>query len=309
MGTNQKIACVVVTYNRKQLLKRCLDALSYQTLSPSVVYIVDNASTDGTQDSVKEWGYYECNRNGIAFKYILNPKNEGGAGGFYIGIKTAFESGADGIWVMDDDGQPEINCLEKLAGYLGTKDYIAPIVLSDDDHQSCSFAPNYEKKEEYVNLKGEHDGVIDNWASPFNGILYSRRLVEKIGYPKKEMFIWGDEQNYHLRAVGAGMEPVTVVAAIHYHPLDRQEKVNYNGYLLTIANSDWKQYCYLRNSWYNKIYVTGSPVRGIMANIHSLSIYYSYYRKEKKSGMLPLLLDAYFSALFGRFSGMKRYMK
>ena len=49
-----KIACVIVTYNRKQLLKRCLDAVVAQIFKPSVVYITDNASTDGTIDSVKE---------------------------------------------------------------------------------------------------------------------------------------------------------------------------------------------------------------------------------------------------------------
>ena len=309
MGTNQKIAGVVVTYNRKQLLKRCLGALSCQEQKPDVVYIIDNASTDGTRESVKEWGYYEQVVSGISFKYVLNSKNEGGAGGFYLGIKTAYESGADAIWVMDDDGQPNTNCLKGLSVYLEEYDYIAPIVLSDVDHQSCSFAPNFEKREKYIIVKGVKNGIIDNWASPFNGILYSRKLVEKIGYPKKEMFIWGDEQNYHLRAINAGMKPITVVDAIHYHPLDRQEKIEYKGYRLTIANSHWKQYCVLRNSWYNRIHLYKDHVKGCFASLNLLYLYYSYFKHVRKENILSLLIDAYISALFGCFDGLEKYMK
>ena len=309
MGIKQRIAGVVVTYNRKHLLKRCLEALSSQNFKPQVVFIVDNASTDGTMESVQEWGFYNCFNNGIEYRYIRNSHNEGGAGGFHIGIKTAYESDADGVWVMDDDGQPEKQCLAELVKHLGDNDYLAPIVLSDEDHKSCSFAPDFEEKETFIGKQEVHEGLIKDWASPFNGILYSHKLIEKIGFPKREMFIWGDEQNYHLRAVRAGMPPVTVVDAIHYHPLDRQEKIDYKGYKLTIANSDWKQYCYLRNSWYNRIHVTGRPITGLFANIHSLSIYHSYYCKEKKTRKFSLLMDAYVSAVFGRFSGLKKYMK
>ena len=49
-------------------------------------------------------------------------------------------------------------------------------------------------------LKREKEGIIEGFANPFNGILYSKTLMDTIGYPKKEMFIWGDEINYDLRA-------------------------------------------------------------------------------------------------------------
>lgn len=98
-----RVACVIVTYNRKVYLKRCLEAVERQIFQPQTVYIVDNASTDGTIDSVKEWGFYNCKRNGIVYKYVLNNKNEGGAGGFHLGMKTAFEFAyydGFGLWMM-----------------------------------------------------------------------------------------------------------------------------------------------------------------------------------------------------------------
>ena len=117
-----RIACIIVTFNRKVYLKRCLESVDRQIFQPKTVYIVDNASTDGTIDSVKEWGFYNCKRNGIVYKYILNKKNEGGAGGFHLGMKTAFEFAYyDGFWVMDDDGEPDKECLKELVKFCQTE--------------------------------------------------------------------------------------------------------------------------------------------------------------------------------------------
>ena len=50
MDTKYKICAVVVTFNRKELLINCLNAINEQTYKPHTVIIVDNASTDGTKD-------------------------------------------------------------------------------------------------------------------------------------------------------------------------------------------------------------------------------------------------------------------
>ena len=39
---------------------------------------------------------------------------------------------------------------------------------------------------------------------PFNGVLVTRELVERIGLPREEFFIWGDDHEYRLRAERAG---------------------------------------------------------------------------------------------------------
>lgn len=309
---NAKIACIIVTYNRKTLLKRCLEAVNAQTYKPTCVYITDNASTDGTIDSVQEWGFYNCCKNEIEYKYILNKKNEGGAGGFYLGMKTAFEENKfDALWVMDDDGQPDRNCLETLIPYLKTKDYIAPIVLSDEDHETCSFIPECTYAE--ICNKADHNGVIENWASPFNGILFSSHFIKQIGFPKKEMFIWGDERNYHLRSIAKGIIPVTIINAIHYHPIDRQSfaTVGKEGKVLRV-NNNWKLYCYLRNIVYNSFRHDNSIslFRHFLRETNTIFKYMYYYTcKEHKYKAPLIILDAYFSGMIGYFGGLNKYLK
>ena len=50
--SQEKIAAVVVTYNRKDLLGQCLDSLLRQSHPLDALYIIDNHSTDGTYESL-----------------------------------------------------------------------------------------------------------------------------------------------------------------------------------------------------------------------------------------------------------------
>lgn len=304
----KKIATVIVTYNRKDLLKRCLDAVSQQTFKPATVYITDNASTDGTLGSVKEWNYYECEKNGIQYKYIHNSKNEGGAGGFYLGMKTAFEDDSyDGVWVMDDDGVPDNNCLSVLVKYLDNRDYIAPCVLSIENPK-VGFGidhPNYEE------VKAQYpDGVIEGVSAPFNGILYSSTLIKTIGYPKREMFIWGDETNYHLRAIKANMPPITVLRAIHYHPFSKQVQFEYGKRKYVDIDTKWKLYCFLRNKWYNTLRLSNrNYVRSSISVILDALRYIIAYKIIKRRNIGYLVIDALVCSFEGNFDRLSKYMK
>lgn len=49
------IACIVVTYNRKELLKQNLDALLNQSYNKFDILIIDNNSNDGTFNYIKKY--------------------------------------------------------------------------------------------------------------------------------------------------------------------------------------------------------------------------------------------------------------
>lgn len=245
------VSVIIVTYNRKELLAVCLNAISHQSLKPVVAYVIDNASTDGTKDWIRANGY-ESIKSGIEFRYIRLAENIGGSGGFYTGLKMAYEAkdNFDAFWVMDDDGVPEKDQLQKLQAHLGGRDYLSPLVVAKEDTSKISFDGG-KSVAEYAK-RADENGLIDGVAFPFNGILYSRRLVEKVGYPIKEMFIWGDEMNYHQRCINSGFPPTVVVDAIHVHPADRQPlRSVYGNIKVTIPAEDWKLYCYVRNRMYN----------------------------------------------------------
>jgi rhamnopyranosyl-N-acetylglucosaminyl-diphospho-decaprenol beta-1,3/1,4-galactofuranosyltransferase len=119
----EKIAAVVVTYNRKDLLGQCLDSLLRQTCPFEALYIIDNHSTDGTGASLlaqeliapavwRDDVPVETTRQvpvpawsgrALEVRYVRMPDNTGGAGGFHEGMKRAVAGGFDWLWLMDDD--------------------------------------------------------------------------------------------------------------------------------------------------------------------------------------------------------------
>lgn len=98
-----KFSVVITTYNRLDLLKRAIASALNQTI-PCEVVVVDNASTDGTEDYARSLG------NQIV--YYRNPINANHAGGVNAGAKTA-----TGEWIkfVDDDDYIAANCLEVMA--------------------------------------------------------------------------------------------------------------------------------------------------------------------------------------------------
>ena len=59
--------------------------------------------------------------------------------------------------------------------------------------------------------------MIRDVVIPFNGVLVTRELVERIGLPREEFFIWGDDHEYRLRAEGPapGSPPSSARAVLH----------------------------------------------------------------------------------------------
>lgn len=302
-----KIACIIVTYNRKELLGECLEAILTQKFLPHTAYIIDNASTDGTMEFLMERGFYNTEHGGINFVYVNTQENTGGAGGFYIGMKTAFESQHcfDGFWLMDDDGIPDSDQLALLVARMGEYDYISPLVLAKENHNHMAFGK--------LDLDGirsiSTNGIAIGRANPFNGILYSRRLVAQVGYPEKDMFIWGDEWQYHLRAKKAGYDPITVIDAIHYHPRDKQPVVVTRGEkIIVFPPQEWKLYCYCRNKVYYH-YVNNKFIKVLkISNKIMMDYYYYLYKNGYKFRTYWIVFRAVMDGVFKNLKRLKRYM-
>lgn len=242
-----EVICIVVTFNRKKLLKRCIDSLLSQTKKIDKILIVDNASTDGTIEFINE--NYSSNRN---IEILQLVRNIGGAGGFYEGMKYALKFEYNWFWLMDDDGFPEESCLEKIYNfsYLNSLDAISPIQINIDDLEELAFPITYKNKKitgKYQNINSTK--YINNGANLFNGLLIKSVDVQKIGLPLPELFIRGDEVEYTKRMKKNNLKFGTLVNAKFFHPSDKSERITILCNLLTMrdAHSDFKNYYMFRN--------------------------------------------------------------
>lgn len=198
MSCANRVAAIVVTYNRKDLLKDCLEALLVQTHTVEHVFVVDNASTDGTQVFLEECGLLSNPK----IKYRRLDRNTGGAGGFFEGLKQAHHFAYDWYWVMDDDAAPTSNCLMTLleAAPKTSVGALCPQIVGSDGvpqayhHKMIDWLGN-ERIPDFV-IAGQA-GRLD--ANAFVGPLFSREAVDTFGYPDAGYFIWGDDTEYTWR--------------------------------------------------------------------------------------------------------------
>lgn len=190
-----RIAAVVVTYNRKELLKENIEALQKQTRKPDGIIIIDNHSTDGTEEWIRSSGYLSHSM----FHYLRLSENTGSSGGFHEGVKYAYENNFDWIWGMDDDALPAENALEELLRFASNS-------------SGCCFASNYDNDD-----KGFTNDLkkIDHWM--FVGFFIKREIVEKVGFPRKDLFIYNDDLDYARRIQKAGYSIFKVRTSIIHH--------------------------------------------------------------------------------------------
>lgn len=190
-----RIAAVIVTYNRKEMLKRCVDSLLMQT-APCDVLVVDNASSDGTGEYLRE---LNKKKN---IHVLKMPGNMGGAGGFNRGIRKAVESGYEYIWVMDDDTLPRPDALGKLLEadeYLeGNYGFLSSVVLWTDG-KGCRMNRQKVKKDFYEDAGLLTQGLIPVEQATFVSLFMKASVIKKAGLPVKEFFIWGDDLEYTRR--------------------------------------------------------------------------------------------------------------
>jgi len=257
------VSVVIVTYNRKQLLTRCIEAVLNQTVKIDKLFIVDNASTDGTAAFLEKNGFISNAADtsvkvadNTAIHYLRLKENTGGAGGFFTGMQRAHTEGTSFLWIMDDDGFPHQTCLEKQLKHANRYEYIMPISISIEDTHLLTWFIRAKKNRltrSYSELKEAFpDGIMPH-AVPFNGLLLHSSLIDRVGFPKKEMFIWGDDFEYQYRCMDKGVKPITILDAIFFHPEDKATYYRIFFGLIPVIYTDSKLHftCLIRNSTYN----------------------------------------------------------
>jgi rhamnopyranosyl-N-acetylglucosaminyl-diphospho-decaprenol beta-1,3/1,4-galactofuranosyltransferase len=302
-----RTVAVVVTWNRSGLVARILRAIDAQTVRPDAVVVVDNASTDDTP-AVLDRLSTELT---VPISVERLDHNTGGAGGFRAGLRRALDDDADLVWLMDDDGQPPPDCLASLLPHVATHDFLGPAVVAEGDPRRLCFPIRIPGTARVLHELAEleraaHDGLLDNVVIPFNGVLVTRELVERIGLVRADFFIWGDDVEYLWRARRAGARIATVVDSHFLHPVvgDLGTPMMFGRTTYNHSPSDLKHYCMVRNNTTNLREYVG--LLGVLAFLVKTAWFYTFTRRQR--GRLRLSAEAFVAAARGDFTGHERFL-
>jgi GT2 family glycosyltransferase len=230
------VAAVVVTFNRLEKLKTVIASIEAQTHPVERLLVIDNASTDGTADYLREL------QTSAPLEVVSMTENTGGAGGFAEGMLRGYASGADHVWIMDDDCYPQPAALENLVrGFdeavaeLGGDVPFACSVVEFTDGNICEMnnpVPTWDWARLLV--KGQKNVMVT--ACSFVSVLIPRWAIAKHGLPYRDYFIWFDDREYTLRLTRV-CPGVQVMDSVVVHDMGDNRGVNF---AMVDAKSLWK---------------------------------------------------------------------
>ena len=218
------IAAVVITYNRRELLRKNIQCLLNQKGAECDIYIIDNASTDQTREMVKSF-------TDSRIHYFNTGSNLGGAGGFEYGTRQAVEDGYRLVWIIDDDGWPEDTALhelleadKQLGGQWGA---LSSAAFWYGDGSVCK--SNRPKKSLFRfvtdrELRGE--ALIRVEFASFLSLLVKAEAVRKVGLPIGQYVVYTDDWEFTGR-IARQYEIYVVPKSIVIHAMKENKKVNF----------------------------------------------------------------------------------
>ncbi len=237
--TDINYTVVIVTYNREQLLRECVDCVRNQSIPPKSIIIVNNASTDNTNDYLNT-----LKIQGEIFDIINLSQNLGGSGGFAKGIARALEKDVDCVLLIDDDAiiikEYMEKILQKRQQYPKYKAFAGTVKVDgiiDTSHRRNLLRIGLKSKkcdeQKYVQAYFLCD------IASFCGMVVDVNLIQKIGLPHEEYFIWYDDTEYSLR-----IHQYTRFLVVTGAELNHKTKLNIKSHP---RRYDWKEYYAIRN--------------------------------------------------------------
>jgi rhamnopyranosyl-N-acetylglucosaminyl-diphospho-decaprenol beta-1,3/1,4-galactofuranosyltransferase len=242
---SMSVAVAAVTFDRPRELAVLLKAINAQTNPVRSICLVDS----GTVPAKEVAEQHEKVDN------VRTEANLGGAGGFSLAILKAVASGADWIWMMDDDAEPgDPECLATLVREAEARglDAVVPLVVAPGHPDRLSFFFRLDGKVTHDRAEVEKLGFLPDDGHFFNGALIRSDVFYKVGLPDMRLFIRGDEVDFTIRLRKAGIRfgTVTTTAITHPHAFSETKHVFGARWHVIVPENAFKRYFYYRNRGY-----------------------------------------------------------
>jgi GT2 family glycosyltransferase len=215
------VAAVVLTWNGREDTLACLASLQRVPDRPDALIVVDNGSTDGTAEAVRE-RFHDV-------ELVRSEANLGFAGGNNLGLERALELGADHVLVLNNDAEVVPGAIRALveeaarrpdAGSLGAK-----ILYAEPPDLVWFAGAEYDPRSGYNGRQlgyrerddGRFDAVRETDRACGAALLVPRAVLERVGGFDERLFLYSEDVEWSLRARAAGYRHYVVGASVVRH--------------------------------------------------------------------------------------------
>jgi GT2 family glycosyltransferase len=249
----ERISIVIVSFNARDHLRRCLASLSAMTSEHEVI-VVDNASSDGAANMVEsEFPHV---------RLVRNPRNEGFAVAVNIGERAAT---GNVIALLNPDSILTHDCFTPPAQFLRANTDVGVVgikILDPDGTLQLSVRrfpglhvalfnryslltklwPSNPFSSRYLMTDWQHDVQADvDWVSGAC-LLTTRAVIDRIG-PLDEGYFWGFEDvDFCKRVHEAGMRVVYFPQTSVIHVIGASAKTVPSKALIARHKGMWRYY-------------------------------------------------------------------
>ena len=206
---------IVTNWNGKHHLKECLDSLASQTVQDFEIIFVDNGSSDGSVEFVRDI----C----PAAIVVSLQENIGFAGGVNAGIRAAC---GKYIILLNNDTEVDAAWLEHMSDAIREKPDVsvfASMLLNYYDRNIIDsagdgfFLPSGPYKIGELESTENHQQRRFIFGACGGGGCYKRELFNRIGLFDKDFFAYFEDVDLSFRANWAGYRCLSVPDAVIYH--------------------------------------------------------------------------------------------
>lgn len=224
------IGVVICNYNKKEFVLQCIQSVLESKVHNFDIYMVDNASTDGSVDAVRK-------NYGEQVTILENKENLGGSGGFNTGLRVVRDKGYSYFMCLDDDASVDENAINELYEYMeknpdvgmaGARVYHRQF---PDYIQQCGLMIDFEHCQAHTLYADRlEDGSLpevvecDTVATCAVMIRGDAIRTTDVGIMPEDNFIYWDDMEWGHRMHLAGYRTVTLATAAALHQMGANVK-------------------------------------------------------------------------------------
>ncbi|MBI4457343.1 glycosyltransferase family 2 protein [Candidatus Uhrbacteria bacterium] len=248
---NKKVAVIIVSYNADRFIADCFGSLgraNHEGIDLQTI-VIDNASKDGTVERIRReypWA-----------TVVANPNNDGFAGGNNIGMRLAFEHGADYVYLLNHDTEVTPGFLIEAVRAMEADPAIGAaqslLLLSPEKEKVNStgnalhflglgYCMDYRRPASAVDCQSVREIAYASGA----GVIYRVAALRQVGLFDEDFFMYHEDLDLCWRMRLAGWKNVIAPRSVVYHKYEFSKSIakyyfmERNRYIVLLKNMQWR---------------------------------------------------------------------